>query len=178
MTTILYLEGEPEDFDDTLRHYIASAWDPAKAKDRTPTFQSGHGYDTKVPAVDPLSSKEWQALTGQDLIQFREDGDDVTGLDNFRTQHMTNVNIGVYAESPALRRLFCQELNRILLARVPNKGTRIIKAAKAADGTSQNSAIAYFETLQVSFTDLPAYADVGTTWSSHGTLGCLWYEVQ
>ena len=173
MTTILYLQGASEDFDDTLRGYIAKNWDKTNTLERTPKFQSGHGYDVE-PTGDPISSKEWPAFTGQDLVQFREEDEDVQTMDNFRVQHTTLVNIGVYAESPALRRLFCQEVNRILLSRVPNSNTRI---PKITDG-QQSSAIGRFDDLQVAFTPIAAYEDVGTTWSAHGTLGCVWFEVQ
>ena len=177
MTHIAYLQGDPEDFDDTLRHHIAKNWKKANTKDRVPKFQSGHGYDTDIPG-DPISGAAWQAFISQDLIMFRESDNEVADMDNFRTEHITIIDVGVYAESPLLRRIFCQEVNRILLSDVPNKGTRILKATPAADGSAQNSAIAYFDTLQIAFTPVAAYEDVGTTWSSHGSIGCKWYEMQ
>ena len=178
MTRIAYLQGDPEDFDDTLRHYIAKNWISVNTKDRVPKFQSGHGYDQELPTIEPVSGAAWQAFTGQDLIMFRESDNEISDMDNFRTEHITIVDVGVYAESPILRRLFCQEVNRILLSNVPNKGTRVPKATPAADGSEQNSAIAYFDTLQIAFTPVAAYEDVGTTWSSHGSIGCKWYEMQ
>ena len=170
--TVPYLDGNPENMDDTIRKHLYDNWNKAKTLDVVPKFVSGGGEDAEVvDDVKPVSPMDFTLFINRNSITII-DGDDASeDMGPGSTRTVTWLYVNVYGTSTKLLRLFTDEVNRILKAHTPTVSTRI----KKTDG--KDSAIASFDTLHISFTKSTPYADSGATWGSHGQLGCIWYDV-
>ncbi len=172
--TDVYLVGDPEPFDETIRAFIARDWLSANTEAVTPKFLSAHGKDTDAADfTTKLSANAWMKDINKDLIRFKQV--DTTRYAQAQPSGnkffvmLTMVNIDIFAERPNRYFLFDREINRIIQENIPNNSIRI----KKSDNTN-DSAIHTFDRQVVEFTKIGDFAEGGIRYQHAGELGCVW----
>ena len=173
--TIELLVGDPESFDETIRHLISRNWDDSKTNSITPVFISPHGYaNNAADTSKENSANDWKALKNQNFIRFKSQDDlrqDPGRWSNSVRIVITIVNIDIFAITSHLELLFKAEINRILWENQANQTTRILKS-----NNTESSAIATFDRQFIEFIPVGNFDDKVITRQLAGELGCVWQE--
>ena len=148
-------------------------WDPANAAAHTPKFISGYHKDGDAYAAGdkPLTPNDWDVLTADDVIRLHEGAqrrEDPRNWSRGTQRHITTVYVDAISYDQATVRLYAAEIDRIILAVMPDTSTRLAKSG------GSSSAVATFDRQAL---DWEAPADIPTGrryYQMSGELGCVW----
>lgn len=174
VVTDIYLVGNPEPFDETVRRLIANLWDNTNTETKTPIFRSPHGKDAAVADLTKaVSANAWMKDINKDLIRFKTSDSvrfpQAQPSGNKFVYMIDTVTIDIFGNFPNRAFLFAREVNRILLENQPNNSVRI----KKSNGT-QDSAIHQFDRQGIDFTEITEVEASGIVYQLAGELGCVW----
>ena len=173
----VYLQGNPEPFDETIRHLLARNWVQANTENKLPNFLSPHGSSTNA-AGNPKSANAIKIQTNNDVLVFsmgkptflpKESSDDGS-VHAFETP----VFVNIYAETQKRMYLYEEEIDRILMENEPGTFVRI----KKSDNTNA-SAIAKFRTPpgpHIEYIEVGKFSEKTTNWHASGMLFVNWYK--
>ena len=172
--TDVFLVGDPEPFDETIRGLIGRSWTPGNTDSVTPKFRSPHGFGSGVADLTKTTKvNAWMKDINKDLIRFKQvdtiryDQAQPTGNKFFMM--LTTVDIDIFAERPSRYFLFDREINRIIQENIPNNNVRIRKS-----NNTQDSAIHTFDRQVVEFAKIGEFGKGGIQYQWAGELGCVW----
>ena len=173
---ITYQVGDKEPFEETLRYYFSSNWDPSETNSITPVFLSPNGKDSQTADLDEeISQADINRKKASALILFEStEHIPLTTASNLSTTIETPVKITIYARSKYEAFLFISHINDIIQDNMPKGSFRI----KKSDGI-QDSAIAYFRQRKGIKFSQPAIIDKkGHVYISTGSLSCMWIKTK
>ncbi len=162
--------GNAEPFDETLRYYFSSNWNPAKTNSVTPIFLSPHGLNSQVANLDEgISEADINSKMADGLILFQST-ESITP-DNASNAYRfieTVVKVIMYGRSKYELFLFIEHINDIIQDNMPKTSFRI----KKSDGI-QDSAISSFKQRKgIKFSEPLIQDKDGHVFVSTGNLSC------
>ena len=176
MIEITYLVGSSEPFEETLRHFFSTKWDPTKTNNITPVFLSPNGIDSQAADLtQEVSQTDISSKKASGLITFESTEEiPLDAPSNLSTTFETPIKITVYARSKYEMSLFQRHINDIIQENMPNGNLRI----KKSNGT-EDSAIAYFKNRKgIRFNRPPLTEKDGYVYLSSGTISCMWIKTK
>lgn len=167
----LYLDGEPEPFAETVRHWLAINW-PANAS-IAPVIMSSHGENTNPATKQALAQVNFDGAKSINSIIVMNDGkgkpiQNGNGITTHR--YISYVEITIYGDTPANIDAMSRIVDEILLEHYANTTVRVNKS----DG--KTSAIMTFDTDSLDWSPPVTYKDAGIDVMTVATLGCVWQQ--
>ena len=174
----IHLQGKPEPFDETLRHFFASNWDDTKTNNVTPRFISPNGIDDKEADLgEELKQVDVGALQTEGLIAFETANNRIdptlSSAGNIARGKASDVLITIYSRTKYEGFLFAEQINDIIQDNLPNTDTRIKKS-----NSTEDSAIMNFEKNGVGFAEPRLQDKDGHVYVSTGTIVARWSKIK